>query len=64
MTGASRVGSRFSIMAHQYAPLVESGGHTLIRRWPDTPEQRERLLAPRDDLVLEAPEPTSATMTL
>jgi MFS family permease len=58
MTGASRVGSRFSIMGHQYAPLVESGGHTLIRRWPDTPEQRERLLAPRDDLVLEAPEPT------
>ena len=25
----------------------------LIRRWPDTPEQRERLLAPRDDLLLE-----------
>ena len=45
-------------MSHQYARLVESGGHILIRRWPDTPEQRERLLAPRDDLVLEEPEPT------
>jgi MFS family permease len=45
-------------MAPQYARLVESGGHILIRRWPDTPEQRERLLVPRDDLVLEEPEPT------
>ena len=45
-------------MAQQYARLVESGGHILIRRWPDTLEQRERLLAPRDDLVLEEPEPT------
>jgi MFS family permease len=44
-------------MAHQYARLVESGGRMLIRRWPDTPEQRERLLTPRDDLVLEAPSP-------
>jgi MFS family permease len=41
-------------MAQQYARLVESGGRTLIRRWPDSPEQRGRLLAPRDDLVLEA----------
>jgi len=32
----------------------------LIRRWPDTPEQRERLLVPRNDLVLEASEPTPA----
>ena len=56
MTGASAFGSRFSIIAHQYARLVESGGRMLIRRWPDTPEQRERLLAPRDDLVLEARE--------
>jgi MFS family permease len=61
MTGASPLGSRFSIMAHQYARLVESGGHILIRRWPDTPQQRERLLAPRDDLVLEEPEQTAAT---
>ena len=45
-------------MTHQYARLVESGGHILIRRWPDTPGQRERLFAPRDDLVLEEPEPT------
>ncbi len=28
----------------------------LIRRWPDTPEQRDRLFARRDDLVLEAPD--------
>ena len=35
---------------------MESGGRILIRRWPDTAEQRERLLTPRDDLVLEAPE--------
>ena len=28
----------------------------LVRRWPDTPDERERLLAPRDDLVLEAPD--------
>ncbi len=26
----------------------------LVRRWPDTPQERDRLLAPRDDLVLEA----------
>jgi MFS family permease len=56
MTGASR----FSIMAHQYARLVESGGHILIRRWPDTPQQRERLLVPRDDLVLEESEQIAA----
>jgi hypothetical protein len=54
ITGASAIGSGFSIMAQQYARLVESGGRTLIRRWPDTPEQRDRLLAPRDDLVLES----------
>lgn len=27
----------------------------LIRRWPDTAEARQRLLAPRDDLLLETP---------
>jgi MFS family permease len=26
----------------------------LIRRWPDTPGERQRLLGPRDDLVLES----------
>ncbi len=31
----------------------------LIRRWPDTPEQLETLLAPRDDLVLEEPTSTA-----
>lgn len=35
---------------------MEPGGRTLIRRWPDTAEQRERLGAPRDDLVLEVEE--------
>jgi MFS family permease len=29
----------------------------VIRRWPDTPEQRHRLLEPRDDVLLEAPVP-------
>ncbi len=50
-------------MAPQYARLVESGGRTLIRRWPDTPDQRELLFAERDDLVLEVadPSPDSAT---
>ncbi len=38
---------------------MESGGRILIRRWPDTAEQRELLLTPRDDLVLEEPEPTA-----
>ena len=34
----------------------------LIRRWPDTPERRQQLLAPRDDLLLEArDEPRDAT---
>jgi MFS family permease len=40
-------------MAHQYAPAVDRGGRTLIRRWPDSPEQRAVLAAPRDDLLLE-----------
>jgi MFS family permease len=40
-------------MGHQYAPAVERGGRTLIRRWPDTAEQRHRLTTPRDDLVRE-----------
>lgn len=35
---------------------MESGGRILIRRWPDTPEQRERLIAPRNDLLLEVVE--------
>ncbi len=30
----------------------------VIRRWPDTSEQRQRLLAPRDDLLLETATPT------
>ncbi len=33
----------------------------LIRRWPDTPEQRDRLLAPRDDLLLETPDTPADT---
>ena len=53
IVGASTWGSGFEIMAHQYAPAVEPGGRTLIRRWPDTPERRRQLGAPRDDLVLE-----------
>ena len=33
----------------------------LIRRWPDTPERRQQLLAPRDDVLLEsADEPPGA----
>jgi MFS family permease len=63
MIGPSGVGSGWSIMAPQYARLVESGGRTLIRRWPDTADQRELLLATRDDLVLEAPDPTAAAWT-
>ena len=31
----------------------------LIRRWPDTPDQRGRLLTPRDDVLLEAPDDVS-----
>jgi MFS family permease len=42
-------------MAHQYAPPVDRGGRTLIRRWPDTPERRRLLTAARDDLLLETP---------
>lgn len=40
-------------MAHQYAPAVEPGGRTLTRRWPDTPDRRQQLMARRDDIVLE-----------
>jgi MFS family permease len=40
-------------MAHQYAPPVVAGGHVLIRHWPDTDDERRRLLTPRDDVVLE-----------
>jgi MFS family permease len=40
-------------MAHQYAPAVVAGGRVLIRRWPDTADDRRRLLEPRDDVVLE-----------
>jgi MFS family permease len=32
----------------------------LIRHWPDTPDQRARLLTPRDDLVLEVHEASPA----
>ena len=35
----------------------------LIRRWPDTPERREQLLAPRDDLLLESPAEPADTST-
>ncbi len=42
-------------MTHQYAPAVEPGGRVLIRRWPDTADERARLTEPRDDLLLEAP---------
>ncbi len=42
-------------MTHQYAPAVEPGGRVLIRRWPDTADERARLAEPRDDLLLEEP---------
>jgi MFS family permease len=45
----------FSNMAHQYARLVESGGRSVVRRWPDDPDHRQLLLAPRDDLLVETP---------
>lgn len=32
---------------------MEPGGRVLIRRWPDTPDERRRITTPRDDLVLE-----------
>ncbi|MEL6890776.1 MAG: MFS transporter [Actinomycetota bacterium] len=32
---------------------MERGAGTVTRRWPDTTEARERLLAPRDDIVAE-----------
>ena len=47
-------------MAHQYAPAVEPRGRVLIRRWPDTPDERQRLCAPRDDVLLES-RPVDAT---
>ncbi len=64
ITEASSIGSGFVVMTHQYARPVESGGRMLIRRWPDTPEQRERLLAPRDDLLLEASDQPADTATV
>lgn len=33
---------------------MQAGGRTLIRHWPDTIDERRRLLVPRDDVVLEA----------
>ena len=39
---------------------MDRGGRTLIRRWPDTPEQRALLSAPRDDLLVAAPVPVEA----
>ena len=42
-------------MTHQYAPAVDPGGRVLIRRWPDTPDERRLLAEPRDDLLLESP---------
>ena len=29
----------------------------LVRRWPDTPDERARLFSPRDDLLLESADP-------
>ena len=46
IVGASMLDSGFGSMAHQYAPAVNRGGRTLIRRWPDTPDQRAVLAAP------------------
>jgi MFS family permease len=40
---------------------VESGGRTLVRRWPDTAERRQQLVTPRDDLVLETLEDTESS---
>lgn len=40
-------------MGHQYAPAVEPGGRTIIRRWPDTDERRRTIVSPRDDLVAD-----------
>jgi MFS family permease len=45
-------------MTHQYAPPVD--GRVLTRRWPDTCEERRRLTAPRDDLLLEMPSSSPA----
>lgn len=33
---------------------MDRGGPTLIRRWPDTPDERRRLSEPRDDLLVES----------
>ena len=44
-------------MAHQYAPVVEPGGRIVTRRWPDDPPHRSLVEHPRDDLLLEQPEP-------
>jgi len=49
-------------MGHQYARPVESGGRRLIRRWPDDPDHRQRLLEPRDDLLGEVPEPAPGSL--
>ncbi len=40
-------------MASQYAPTVELGAGRVTRRWPDDLTNRETLLTPRDDVVLE-----------
>jgi len=36
---------------------VEPGGRIVTRRWPDDPEHRSLVERPRDDLLLEQPEP-------
>lgn len=38
---------------HQYAPAVLGRGRTVTRTWPDTPDNREQIDAPRDDLLTE-----------
>jgi len=40
---------------------VDPGGRVLISRWPDTPDERRRLAAPRDDLLLESTATTGAS---
>jgi MFS family permease len=40
-------------MGHQYARSVKPGGRIVSRRWPDDPQHRQLLEAPRDDVVLE-----------
>ncbi len=51
-------------MAHQYAPAVEPGGRIVIRRWPDTDDERRRLCEPRDDLLEEMPAANGADAPL